>query len=175
MRTKWSDYKNTVYDYLKHYKHFKGQIANFDLEIQGINEELKSLENIDAKTAKYGSDNGGGFSELNPIEKIVARKLYLERKLPVLIADRHRLTSLISRIDNALLSLGENERTIIRRKFIDGEKWLTISLDTGYSERRCLDIANRAVKQITGIMFPESVEGQQQFSYVFLNSGQSLV
>ena len=175
MRTKWSDYRNTVYDYLKHYKHFKGQIANFDLEINGITEELKSLENVDAKTAKYGADNGGGFSELNPIEKIVARKIYLENKLPVLIADRHRLTSLISRIDNALLSLGENERKIIRLKFIDGERWLNISLDTGYSERRCQDIVNRSITTITGIMFPESVEGQQRFSYVFLHGCQSPV
>lgn len=172
MRKQWSDYMNTVYGYLKHYRQFKGQITNLDLEIQGIREEIRSL--ADAKTAKYGTDTGGGFSELNAIERIVARKQSLEGKLPVLLADRHRVTSLIQRIDNAMLSLGETERKIIQMKFIEGQRWLAISMETQYSERSCQGIARRSVAEITGIMFPESVEGQQRFSFVFLDSRQPI-
>ena len=171
MGKQWSDYRNTVYGYLRHYSHFKGQIVNFDLEIQGIRDELKNLYDVNL-TPKYGERMAGGFNELSPMERIVARKLHLEEKIPVLLADRRRIESLIHRIDNAMLLLGEAEQKIVRMKFIEGQRWLSVSLETGYSERRCQDIANRAVNDITGIMFPESVEGQQRFSFVFLGSPQ---
>lgn len=169
MAKQWSDYRNTVYGYLKHYNHFKGQIANLDLEIQGIQDELKNLYDVNL-TVKYGERTAGGFNELSAMERIVVRKQALEEKLPVLLADRQRITSLIQRIDNAMLSLGETERKIVRMKFMEGQRWLTVSMEIGYSERRCQDIANRSINDITGIMFPESVEGQQHFNFIFLGS-----
>lgn len=169
MARQWSDYRNTVYEYLRHYNHFKGQIANLDLEIQGIQDELKSLYDVNL-TVKYGEHTAGGFNELSAMERVVVRKQAIEKKLPVLMADRQRIVSLIQRIDNAMLSIGETERKIVRMKFIEGQRWLTIAAETKYSERRCQDIANRSVNDITGIMFPESVVGQQRFSFVFLNS-----
>ena len=169
MAKQWSDYRNAVYGYLKHYNHFKGQIANFDLEIQGIQDELKNLYNVNL-TVQYGERTAGGFNELSPMERIIARKLALEEKLPVLQANRQRIASIIRRIDNAMLSLGDVERKIVRMKFMEGQRWLAIAMDTKYSERRCQDIAARSVGEITGIMFPESVEGQQRFNFVFLDS-----
>lgn len=172
MKSKWSDYRNAVYGYLKHYNHFKGQIANLELETQGIKEELKSLYDVNL-TVKYGEHMPGGYNELSPMERIVARKEYLEAKLSVLIADCQRITSLIHRIDNALLFLGDTEKKIIHLKFIEGQKWLNISLETGYSERRCQDIANRSVSDITGILFPESVAGQQRLNFIFIEPGNA--
>ena len=172
MARQWSDYRNTVYEYLRHYNHFKGQIANLDLEIQGIQDELKSLYDVNL-TVKYGEHTAGGFNELSAMERVVVRKQTIEKKLPVLIADRQRIASLIQRIDNAMLSLGEMERSIIRMKFMERQRWLNISLETGYSERRCQDIANRSVNDITGILFPESMVGQQMLNFIFIEPGHA--
>ena len=172
MKSKWSDYRNAVYGYLKHYKHFKGQIANLELEIQGIKDELKSLYDVNL-TVNYGEHMPGGYNELSSMERVIVRKQYLETKLSVLIADCQRITSLIHRIDNALLFLGDMEQKIIRLKFIEGQKWVNISLETRYSERRCQDIANRSVSDITGILFPESVVGQQRLNFIFIEPGHT--
>ena len=168
-----SDYVNAVYGYLRNYRQFKGQIANLDLEIQGIRDELKNLYDANL-TARYGERTAGGFSELSPMERIVARKQALEEKLPVLLASRQRIESLVRRIDNAMLSLGEVERRIVRMKFMEGQRWLAISMGTKYSERRCQDIAARSVGEIAEIMFPESVEGQQRLDFVFLGSRKQM-
>ena len=85
MKSKWSDYRNAVYGYLKHYKHFKGQIANLELEIQGIKDELKSLYDVNL-TVNYGEHMPGGYNELSSMERVIVRKQYLETKLSVLIA-----------------------------------------------------------------------------------------
>ena len=167
MKAKWSDYRNSVYGYLKHYKHFNGQIANLELEAKGIKEELKSLYDVNL-TVNYGEHTQGGYNELLPTERIVQRKQYLETKLSILNADYQRITNLLNRVDNALLYLGDVEQKILRLKYIKGKRWYDISGETGYSERRCQDIAKRSVNNMTEIMFPESATGQQRLNFVFI-------
>ena len=172
MAAKWSDYRNTVYGYLKNYRHFKGQTVNLELAIQGIRDELKNLYGANL-TVKYGEHTPGGYSELSAMEKVVVRKQLLEAKLSVLLADSQRIENLIHRIDSALRFLGDIEQKIVRMKFIERQKWYAIAMATGYSERRCQDISNRSVDEITGILFPESMTGQQRLNFVFLESNQT--
>jgi hypothetical protein len=166
---KYNDYENIVYGYLKHYNQFKGQAANIGIEIQGIHEQINSL--CDARIAKYGDTPAGGFDELSPAERIIVRKQKLEDELPILTANRQRIENIIMRVDNAMSTLPEVDREIVRMKFIDGYRWMRISEDMKYSERNCQSKARRSVQELTKILFPKSMVAEQgTLDFVFVDN-----
>lgn len=171
MKAKYNDYEKAVYGYLINYRRFQGQIANLTIQIQGVQEEIDSI--AAAPIAKYGADTAGGFSGLSPVEQLVERRQKLEAKLPMLQADLRRVKNLVESIDTAINMLPEIDQRIVRLKYIENNRWLYVALETKYSERRCQDIAERAIRDITDMMFPEVAEGQQRLRFVFFERSTS--
>ena len=164
----YNDYEKTVYGYLRNYHQFKGQLASLRIEIEGVEEQIRSIG--DAKISKYGDAPVGGYDELSEVERAVVRRMKLEERLPILRENCLRIRTLLRRMDNSLALMSDTHRTILRRKFIDGERWYQVAQATGYSERSCQYLAREAVTMFTKILFPESVEGQRSLDFVFLEN-----
>ena len=94
----------------------------------------------------------------------------LEERLPILRENYIRIQTLLRRIDNALQLMSDAHRTILRRKFMDGERWYQVSQATGYSERSCQYISQEAIKTLTQMMFPDAGTGQSSLDFVFLEN-----
>ena len=164
----YNDYEKTVYGYLRNYRQFKGQLSSLRIEIEGVEEQIRSIG--DAKISKYGDAPVGGYDELSEVERAVVRRMKLEERLPILRENSIRIQTLLRRIDNALQLMSDTHRTILCRKFMDGERWYQVAQATGYSERSCQYLAREAVTMLTKTLFPESVEGQRSLDFVFLEN-----
>ena len=164
----YNDYKKTVYGYLRNYHQFHGQLASLRIEIEGVEEQIRSIG--DAKISKYGDAPGGGYDELSEVERAVVRRMKLEERLPILRENYIRIQTLLRRIDNALQLMSDVHRTVLRRKFIDRELWYQVAQATGYSERSCQYISQEAIKTLTQMMFPDAGTGQSSLDFVFLES-----
>lgn len=164
----YNDYEKTVYGYLRNYHQFKGQLASLRIEIEGVEEQIRSIG--DAKISKYGDAPVGGYDELSEVERAVVRRMKLEERLPILRENYIRIQTLLRRIDNALQLMSDAHRTILRRKFMDGERWYQVSQETGYSERSCQYISQEAIKTLTQMMFPDAGTGQSSLDFVFLEN-----
>lgn len=163
----YNDYEKTVYGYLRNYHQFRGQFTSLRIEIEGVEEQIRSIG--DAKISKYGDAPVGGYDELSEVERACVRRMKLEERLPVLRENCLRIQTLLRRIDNALQMVSDTHRTILRRKFMDGERWYQVAQATGYSERSCQYLAREAVTMLTKMLFPD-VEGQRSLDFVFLES-----
>lgn len=164
----YNDYEKTVYGYLRNYHQFKGQLSSLRIEIEGVEEQIRSIG--DAKISKYGDAPVGGYDELSEVERAVVRRMKLEERLPILRENYIRIQTLLRRIDNALQLMSDAHRTILRRKFMDGERWYQVSQATGYSERSCQYISQEAIKTLTQMMFPDAGTGQSSLDFVFLEN-----
>ena len=164
----YNDYEKTVYGYLRNYRRFQGQLASLHIEIEGVEEQIRSIG--DAKISKYGDAPVGGYDELSEVERAVVRRMKLEERLPILRENYIRIQTLLRRIDNALQLMSDAHRTILRRKFMDGERWYQVSQATGYSERSCQYISQEAIKTLTQMMFPDAGTGQSSLDFVFLEN-----
>ena len=163
----YNDYEKTVYGYLRNYHQFRGQFTSLRIEIEGVEEQIRSIG--DAKISKYGDAPVGGYDELSEVERACVRRMKLEERLPVLRENCLRIQTLLRRIDNALQMVSDTHRIILRRKFMDGERWYQVAQATGYSERSCQYLAREAVTMLTKMLFPD-VEGQRSLDFVFLES-----
>nr|DAR86851.1 MAG TPA: Protein of unknown function (DUF722) [Caudoviricetes sp.] len=164
----YNDYEKTVYGYLRNYHKFRGQLAGLKIEIEGVEEQIRSIG--DAKISKYGDAPVGGYDELSEVERACVRRMKLEERLPILRENYLRIQTLLRRIDNALQLMSDTHRTILQRKFIDGERWYQVAQATGYSERSCQYLAQEGIRTLTQIMFPEAGEGQRSLDFVFLEN-----
>lgn len=164
----YNDYEKTVYGYLRNYRRFQGQLASLRIEIEGVEEQIRSIG--DAKISKYGDAPVGGYDELSEVERAVVRRMKLEERLPILRENYIRIQTLLRRIDNALQLMSDAHRTILSRKFMDGERWYQVSQATGYSERSCQYISQEAIKTLTQMMFPDAGTGQSSLDFVFLEN-----
>ena len=164
----YNDYEKTVYGYLRNYRRFQGQLASLKIEIDGVEEQIRSIG--DAKISKYGDAPIGGYDELSELERAVVRRMKLEGRLPILRENYVRIQTLLRRIDNALQLMSDTHRTILCRKFMDGERWYQVAQATGYSERSCQYISQEAIKTLTQMMFPDAGTGQSSLDFVFLES-----
>ena len=164
----YNDYEKTVYGYLRNYHKFKGQLAGIEIEIDGVEEQIRSIG--DAKISKYGDAPVGGYDELSEVERACVRRMKLEERLPILRENYFRIQTLMRRIDNALQLMSDTHRTILRRKFIDGERWYQVAQATGYSERSCQYLAQEGIRTLMQMMFPEAGDGQRSLDFVFLES-----
>ena len=164
----YNDYEKTVYGYLRNYHKFKGQLAGLEIEIDGVEEQIRSIG--DAKISKYGDTPVGGYDELSEVERACVRRMKLEERLPILRENYLRIQTLMRRIDNALQLMSDTHRTILRRKFIDGERWYQVAQATDYSERSCQYLAQEGIRTLMQMMFPEAGDGQRSLDFVFLES-----
>ncbi len=164
----YNDYEKTVYGYLRNYRRFQGQLASLKIEIDGVEEQIRSIG--DAKISKYGDEPAGGYDELSEVERACVRRMKLEERLPILRENYLRIQTLLRRIDSSLNLMGDAHRTILRAKFIDGARWYQVAQETGYSERSCQYISQEAIKTLTQMMFPDAGTGQSRLDFVFLES-----
>ena len=164
---KYNDYENAVYGYLKNYNEFKAQSESLGIELAGIDEQIRTIGA--AKIARYGGEFYGGDGEFTPTERAAAKLEGLRANLVELQSCKQSIDTLLKKLDCALESAGEGAQ-IVRRKFIEGQRWSAISMETGYSERNCIRLLRKAVRTIARILFGRRMgQEQMRFEFVFLN------
>ncbi|MBR1696201.1 MAG: hypothetical protein IJ709_12555 [Selenomonas sp.] len=161
----YNDYEQLVYKYLRNYNQFQAQIDSIDIEIRGIENQLKTLGGL--KAVRYDTVAVSGGEKTSTVEQACERMEHLEQRLPILQANKERLLTLLAQIDNALKILDKDSRKIVQLKFITGYRWMQVALETKFSEHSCQIRAKKAVRQIAVVLFPErAVDNKSDFVFV---------
>lgn len=167
MQAKYNDYEKTVHGYLKNYHILQAQTKNKTEEIRILLEQIDAL--TDAKTARYGNDSGGGYDELSQAERIFARKQELDRKLYNAKINLNNIALMLIRVNNALAYLDPQKKQIVMLKFLEKKSWPQIAAETHTHERNCQRIVRKAIAEMAGIIFPESL-AQSRLDFVFFTN-----
>lgn len=159
------DYVSTTKRYLKDYKKKKTALSNLKEELKEKT-ELQGMD-VNASIAKYGTEPGGGYSELNAVEKATEISLQLSKDIYNLLSEVGELTKHIKRIDTALDSLPEDSKQILTYRYIDGYTWSGVSDRAYISERKARYICENALQATAYMLFgSRATNGDRE--YVFL-------
>lgn len=163
---KYSDYENLTYDYLKNYNFFKAKLKTYTAELKDTEEQIISLG--DAKIAKYDK-KCGGYSELEGLENLYARKEKLNLKKIELEDNKNKIYKLINKIDLALNELEGIDIAILTQKYINGYQWQQVAEIVKYSARNCQRRARTAINKLAINIFGKEA-CQQGCLFICLNT-----
>lgn len=130
---------------LFNYKSIKAEIFNLELEIEELQEEYDGVKGMtyEEKTGKTNAFNSATENEVmkkeNEINKLLREKKNKER--------------LISKIDNALDSLEEEEREIIKLRCIERKSWNKVGMITNRDGDYCGKIKRAAVNKLSELVW----------------------
>lgn len=136
--------------HLKNYKKVEQAMQDTAREMERAKAEIAAAS--DPRVNKYGGSAGGGYHLLSEVESQADRRDKLGQKYRRLECERVKMANYLRRVDRALSILTEQEREIVRAKYIDGSTWVKVALSVGYSEGGCRRIARRAVERIAPVM-----------------------
>lgn len=130
---------------LFNYKSIKAEIFNLELDIEELQEEYDGVKGMtyEEKTGKTNAFNSATENEVMKKEKEIT-KLLKEKK------SKERL---ISKIDNALDSLEEEEREIIKLRCIERKSWNKVGAITNRDGDYCGKIKRAAVNKLSELVW----------------------
>jgi len=130
---------------LFNYKSIKAEIFNLELEIEELREECDGVKGMtyEEKTGPTNAFNSSVENELMKKEKEII-KLLKEKK------SKERL---ISKIDNALESLEEEEREIIKLRCFERNPWNKVGMITNRDGDYCGKIKRAAVNKLSELVW----------------------
>lgn len=164
MRT-YNDYEIATYHYLTRYEWIRARIKSLDLEITDKTAELHNFGG--AKVPSYTEQVGHGQTELNETERGAEQLGLLRDTLHRLNTDRRSAVNLLSRLDEVIATLSENEKIVVQRKYIAGYSWMQVAREMGYSERNCQRWGRKAIQRIAFSLFGQKAEqGSKQFVFL---------
>ncbi|WP_040209847.1 hypothetical protein [Clostridium polynesiense] len=135
------DKEQQIIEWLKEYNFYKAGIENLKQSIEDIAEEGISA-NI-SEEAKGGSNKFHSTVE-DAVLKI--DRLNINRKIKV-------MANIVLKLDKALESLNEMERTVITNRCINGEYYYQFCYKIGASERTAKRIKKEAIKKMSIVIF----------------------
>lgn len=138
-----------IKDYLHKYRRMNTRLANIEDEIATIK---AILADVSVAISRYGTEPGGGSSELNAVESAANQRLKVSQRLHELERERLELSGLLTRIDRALDMLDDRDRYIVKAHYIDGMRWQDIAMHCYYSEHGVRNRAYRALSAISDMV-----------------------
>jgi hypothetical protein len=130
---------------LFNYKTIKAEIFNLDLEIEELKEEYVGVSGIsyEERTGKTNAFNSATENEVMKKEKEIT-KLLKEKK------SKERL---ISKIDNALETLEEEEMEIIKLRCIERKSWKMVGMIANRDGDYCGKIKRATVNKLSELIW----------------------
>lgn len=130
---------------LFNYKTIKAEIFNLELEIEELREECDGVKGV-AYEERTGSTNAFNSS----VENEVMKK---EKEITKLLREKKSKERLISKIDNALDSLEEEEREIIKLRCFERKSWNKVGAVTNRDGDYCGKIKRNAVNKLSELVW----------------------
>lgn len=125
---------------LKNHKHIKKEIAQLESKLADVEAAL-----FYPKIQHLSQTPGGQPAEGNPQEALaiyhVELKALYDAKLVELKAEQLA-------VEKAIEGLKPQERTLLRRRYIDGLTWEQVCVEENYSWRQVHNIHSRALKKL---------------------------
>lgn len=135
--------------HLKNYKKVEQAMQDTAREMERVKAEIAAAG--DPRTSKLGS-TGGGYHLLNDVESRADRRERLAARYHELDRNQKQMALYLRRVDRALSILSEQEREIVRKKYMDGKTWVAVAMSAGYSEQGCRRVAWRALERIAPVI-----------------------
>lgn len=130
---------------LFNYKTIKAEIFNLDLEIEELKEEYVGVSGIsyEERTGKTNAFNSATENEVMKKEKEITR----------LLKEKKSKERLISKIDNALETLEEEEKEIIKLRCIERKSWKIVGMITNRDGDYCGKIKRATVNKLSELIW----------------------
>ncbi|MCT8978295.1 RinA family protein [Clostridium sp. CX1] len=130
---------------LFNYKTIKAEINNLELEIEELKEETDGVKGITYE------ERTGSTNEFNSsVENEVLKK---DKLITKLIREKASKQRLIEKIDNALNTLEDEERQIIKLRCFDKMGWSKVGALTNRDGDYCGRIKRKAINKISELIF----------------------
>ena len=145
-------------DYIRETKRLLMNYNKMKVAALNLTEEIGALEaalpDVQIGSVRYGEDGvQGGRGELTSTEAAAARRMRMEGRVAGMRERRDELERIMRRIDGALASLDEVERTLIRARYMDGVTWLQAALCVSYTERWAKVRGRKALRDVALMLF----------------------
>lgn len=167
-------YKKTE-QLLRNYNSYKARVQNLEVGlafIRGIPDRIETTDEAIAGEYFAKSQNEGAPSGHGDKTASVALR-WLERHsnnkldmLDLLTRDSDSITqeiaaigTLLSKVDNAIKSLSDDERIIVKGFYIENKPWYDIAHEVQYVERHCIRLRKRAIRYMSKSIFGCKVYG----------------
>ena len=147
MRSKATDkFKNTE-GLLYSYNGLKVKIKNLKLDLENI--EFDDLQAVQYDKEKLSNSNA--FSSC--VENNIVAK---DKEIEQLNKKIRYYQNTVSKIDNVLESLSDNERKLVEMRYLQSEPcmWANIAAEIGTDTSNCHRIRNKIINKIANMLFP---------------------
>jgi len=144
--------KEYVKDLLRRIHTFEAEINDIDIRI----EELKDIEKIGPGSINYNKPFISKIYKINSQTENNAIKIV--DKIALLEFRKRQLQRMIKRINNAINSLPEPQKTIIDLRYMQNKQWYNILGEVKMHERHCRRLESNALNIIYDIMFKDKKE-----------------
>ena len=125
---------------LKQYKHIKKEIAQLESKLADVEAALLYPKIQHLSKTPGGQPAAGNPQEALALYHIELKELY-NAKLKELAAEQLA-------VEKAIESLKPTERTLLRRRYIDGLTWEQVCVEENYSWRQVHNIHSQALKKL---------------------------
>lgn len=132
--------KNEVREKIKKYKELKADIVDIDIRLEELEEDMLGISAL-----PQGERTSRTYKITSSIEEQAER--HLKRKEELLLV-KNKKQRCISRIDNALSVLGEEQREIIESILINKKRYCYLEDKLSLSYPRIKQLEGDAIKQI---------------------------
>lgn len=130
---------------LFNYKTIKAEINNLDIEIEELQAECDGVKAI---TYEEKSSPTNAFS--SSVENEILKK---EKEISKLLREKKSKERLIRKIDNALETLEENEREVVRLRCIERLGWNKVSIRIDRDGDYCGKIKREAINKLSELIW----------------------
>lgn len=137
---------------LKNIKAYEAKIKDIELEIS----DLKDLQQISVKAINY--DNLIKTNNLFSKTEIQAiNDLEIQQTIELLEYKKRHFERFLKKIQNAINSLNDLERKIIKMKCFENKIWRAITFEVNIEERQCREIKKRALNKISNLIIDTDI------------------
>ncbi|KXZ40029.1 hypothetical protein SAMN05661008_01511 [Alkalithermobacter thermoalcaliphilus JW-YL-7 = DSM 7308] len=140
-----------IIDILKEYIIIETRIKDLQFKLK----ELDEYENLGVSAIDYSKHKSATYKFSSIVED---QAISIAEKKALMNAEIIHLETLKKRIDNAVNSLTEEEAAVVRKKFIEGNKWYKVAIEIYKSERCSKQIGQRALEKLEKILFGSEVK-----------------
>lgn len=129
-----------------------------------INLLEKQIEEIKTNDGVVSVDYSGDGIKTNTINKIVENTALQNIKdLKIINTEINIAQSKLSRLNSAINCLENLETNIIKYKYLNGDSWSSISLNTMYSIRNCKYKLSTAIDKLAIVFYSDRAIEKQSF------------
>ena len=127
-------------------KEYLRQYLDADRAINAKLEQISKLRALATKTTQTLQPDKVQSSNENKTEKIIAKIVDLENEVD---AEIDRLVEIKKQVENVIATVpNKAQRTVLERRYIDGERWEEIAVKMHYTYRHVIRLHGRALQTL---------------------------